>query len=119
MINLKDLLPCPFCGSTAIARVIDHQVIWVTCTSCGGSGPFSPLKPQESDTTWNTRAPAGCRRVQVSDTEIIEWLDARADLYGELETSTIQFPHVGTLDGYEHIREALKEAYLQDNGGQS
>ncbi|UQS91694.1 hypothetical protein M5C90_10675 [Pseudomonas chlororaphis subsp. piscium] len=48
------------------------------------------------------------------DTQLIEWLNKRGDLWGDLETSTISFPHPADAEGYPHLRAALREAYEQD-----
>ncbi|UUQ64229.1 hypothetical protein NLK61_23840 [Pseudomonas fuscovaginae UPB0736] len=52
-----------------------------------------------------------------NDSQLIEWLDRRGDLIPELETSVIRFPHEDShLQGYSHIREALREAFKLDHG---
>lgn len=48
------------------------------------------------------------------DTQIIEWLNKRGDLWGDIEFSTIRFPHQADADGYNHLRDALREAYEHD-----
>lgn len=48
------------------------------------------------------------------DTQLIEWLNKRGVLLGDLESSTIDFPHPGATNGYPHLREALREAYELD-----
>lgn len=45
------------------------------------------------------------------DTRLIEWLNTHGSLCAELETSTVTFPHEADTDSYQHIREALREAY--------
>lgn len=51
---------------------------------------------------------------QPLDTQLIEWLNERGDLWGEPEASTIRFPHDAATDGYPHLRDALREAYELD-----
>lgn len=51
---------------------------------------------------------------QPLDTQLIEWLNERGDLWGELEVSTIRFPHYAKTIGYPHLRDALREAYELD-----
>jgi hypothetical protein len=48
------------------------------------------------------------------DTQLIEWLNSRGDLWGDLEQSTIAFPHQADTQGYSHLRDALREAYEHD-----
>lgn len=48
------------------------------------------------------------------DTQLIEWLNSRGDLWGDLEQSTIAFPHQADTQGYNHLRDALREAYEHD-----
>lgn len=48
------------------------------------------------------------------DTQIIEWLDKRGTLYAEPELSSISFPHDAEIEGYRHLRDALREAFEQD-----
>lgn len=45
------------------------------------------------------------------DTQLIEWLNNHGDLWADLESSTITFPHKADTEGYPHLREALREAY--------
>ncbi len=50
-----------------------------------------------------------------TDTQLIEWLDRRGSFWRDLETSQINFPHEETdTEGYKHLRDALVEAYQQD-----
>lgn len=50
-----------------------------------------------------------------TDTQLIEWLDQRGYFWSEYETSQISFPHEETdTEGYKHVRDALVEAYQQD-----
>lgn len=51
---------------------------------------------------------------QPLDTQLIEWLNERGDLWGEPEMSTIRFPHQAETAGYPHLRDALREAYELD-----
>ncbi|MNI43789.1 hypothetical protein D3C73_981320 [compost metagenome] len=51
---------------------------------------------------------------QPLDTQLIEWLDKRGDLWGDIEQSTIRFPHQADTAGYHHLRAALREAYELD-----
>lgn len=53
------------------------------------------------------------------DTQIIEWLDKRGDLYTDIEQSAISFPHVSATEGYTHLRDALREAYELDTKRQA
>jgi hypothetical protein len=48
------------------------------------------------------------------DTQIIEWLDKRGTFYAEPELSSISFPHDSDFEGYNHLRDALREAYELD-----
>lgn len=48
------------------------------------------------------------------DTQIIEWLDKRGTFYAEPESSSISFPHDADFEGYNHLRDALREAYELD-----
>lgn len=53
--------------------------------------------------------------VAPSDTQLIDWLDQRGSFWCEFETSQISFPHdEEESEGYKHVRDALIEAYLQD-----
>ena len=53
--------------------------------------------------------------VDITDTQLIDWLDQRGSLWCEFETSQISFPHEeADTEGYSHIRAALLEAYQQD-----
>lgn len=50
-----------------------------------------------------------------TDTQLIEWLDQRGDLCCSIETSSITFWHEDSdTEGYKHVRDALIEAYQQD-----
>ena len=58
---MRELLPCPFCGSTQIA--LSHTVqgaCWVVCETgtCGAIGPTKST-PAEAASAWNTRLIAG------------------------------------------------------------
>lgn len=48
------------------------------------------------------------------DTRLIEWLDKRGTFYAEPELSSISFPHAADTVGYNHLRDALREAYELD-----
>ncbi len=48
------------------------------------------------------------------DTQIIEWLNKRGDLYADIEQSAISFPHVSESEGHAHLRDTLREAYEMD-----
>ncbi|RKS23560.1 hypothetical protein BJ917_2618 [Pseudomonas sp. WPR_5_2] len=48
------------------------------------------------------------------DTQLIDWLNKRGDLYADIEQSAISFPHVPESEGYTHLRDALREAYEMD-----
>ena len=48
------------------------------------------------------------------DTQLIEWLNKRGDLYADIEQSAISFPHVAATEGYAHMRDALREAFELD-----
>lgn len=48
------------------------------------------------------------------DTQIIEWLNKRGTFYAEPELSSIGFPHDADSEGYNHLRDALREAYELD-----
>ena len=51
----------------------------------------------------------------ITDTQLIDWLDHRGSFWCEFETSQISFPHEeADTEGYSHIRAALLEAYQQD-----
>lgn len=56
---------------------------------------------------------------QPLDTQLIEWLNERGDLWGEPEASTIRFPHEAAAEGYPHLRDALREAYELDTQRQA
>lgn len=112
-ISLKS---CPFCGSPAAFSGSDNGN-WIECTSerCGSSTNIRysmgedcrPLLAEQ----WNSRAPH-------TDTQLIEWLDMRGALQVDPESSAITFPHSAATDGYDHIREAITEAFTQDHGGE-
>ena len=48
------------------------------------------------------------------DTQLIEWLNNRGDLYADIEQSAISFPHAAATEGYAHLRDALREAFELD-----
>ena len=48
------------------------------------------------------------------DTQLIEWLDKRGTFYAEPELSCLSFPNDPDLEGYNHLRDALREAYELD-----
>ncbi|WP_256344367.1 hypothetical protein [Pseudomonas sp. F8002] len=53
--------------------------------------------------------------VDITDTQLIDWLDQRGSLWCEFKTSEISFPHEeADTEGYSHIRAVLLEAYQQD-----
>ncbi|MBK3431435.1 hypothetical protein JJD84_11440 [Pseudomonas fluorescens] len=49
------------------------------------------------------------------DTRLIEFLNTKGDLWGDLESSTLTFPHDANPDGYPHVRDALREAVEQED----
>lgn len=54
---MRELLPCPFCGSTQVS--VSHTVqgsCWVVCdtAACGAIGP-TRATPAEAAAAWNTR----------------------------------------------------------------
>ena len=51
---------------------------------------------------------------QSLDTQLIEWLDKKGDLYPDIEQTAISFPLVAETEGYTHLRDALREAYELD-----
>ena len=58
---------------------------------------------------------AATRVVSPTDTQLIEWLDQRGSFWRDFETSRITFPHgEADTEGYKHVRDALVEAYQQD-----
>ncbi|UVM48368.1 hypothetical protein LOY38_18475 [Pseudomonas sp. B21-015] len=57
---------------------------------------------------------ANSLNAQPLDTQLIEWLDKRGSFYAEPELSSISFPHNSDLEGYNHLRDALREAYELD-----
>lgn len=57
---------------------------------------------------------ANSLNAQPLDTQLIEWLNQRGDLWGDLEQSTISFPHQAETAGYNHLRDALREAFELD-----
>lgn len=56
----KELLPCPFCGtSDLLGFEPSHEGGWtiVKCRKCGGSGPAGrATSDQEATAWWNRRA---------------------------------------------------------------
>jgi hypothetical protein len=57
---------------------------------------------------------ANSLNAQPLDTQLIEWLDKRGSFGAEPELSTISFPHEAETEGYQHLRDALREAYELD-----
>jgi hypothetical protein len=51
---------------------------------------------------------------QPLDTQLIEWLNKRGNFNAEPELSTISFPHEANTEGYQHLRDALREAFELD-----
>lgn len=51
---------------------------------------------------------------QSLDTQLIEWLDKKGDLYPDIEQTAISFPLVAKTEGYTHLRDVLREAYELD-----
>lgn len=49
------------------------------------------------------------------DTRLIEFLNTKGDLWGDLENSTVAFPHDANPGGYPHLRDALREALEQED----
>lgn len=57
---------------------------------------------------------------QSLDTQLIEWLNERGDLFGDTEISNLRFPHIEACPtGYPHIRDALREAFEQNRAQQT
>lgn len=52
---MPDLLPCPFCGSTALSFVLDHDDdVLVECGSCAATGPSVKTRDLAAE-AWNRR----------------------------------------------------------------
>lgn len=51
---------------------------------------------------------------QPLDTQLIEWLDKHGTFNAGPELSSISFPHDADTEGYQHLREALREAFELD-----
>jgi len=51
--EIKELLPCPFCGGEGETKFVPHG-IRVICSSCGSCGVLKQ-KAEEADYCWNTR----------------------------------------------------------------
>lgn len=51
---------------------------------------------------------------QPLDTRLIDWLDKHGTLHAEHKLSSISFPHDAETEGYQHLRDALREAYELD-----
>lgn len=56
---------------------------------------------------------------QPLDTQLIEWLDKRGSFNAEPESSMISFPHEAETEGYQHLRDALREAFELDTNRQA
>ncbi|CAH0154432.1 hypothetical protein [Pseudomonas mediterranea] len=48
------------------------------------------------------------------DTQLIEWLNKCGTFNATPELSSINFPHEADTQGYQHLRDALREAYEAD-----
>ncbi|WP_340051148.1 helix-turn-helix domain-containing protein [Pseudomonas proteolytica] len=65
-------------------------------------------------------AKTASRIVFPTDSQLIEWLDQRGDLCCSIETSSITFWHEDSdTEGYKHVRDALIDAYQQDQANLS
>ncbi len=68
--GLRDLLPCPFCGSdtTGVENERDFKdVFWrVTCLDCGAQSRETPTRDSAVQ-KWNTRTPAPIREATTDD----------------------------------------------------
>jgi Lar family restriction alleviation protein len=56
---MDELKPCPFCGSTDIARANNggYGAHWTMCGNCGAcTGESGVESQQQADDRWNTRA---------------------------------------------------------------
>ena len=54
---MSDMLPCPWCADTVleVRESVVTQIQWVTCTTCGASGPERETAPA-AIAAWNRRA---------------------------------------------------------------
>lgn len=52
----RELLPCPFCGSSDVKIVTDDGIHFAQCCKCEATGPTGFKRGDEGDADWNTRA---------------------------------------------------------------
>lgn len=62
LMELAELLPCPFCGGQAVKcfnlQRIEAPMYWVLCRDCHASPGDRPTEA-EAVTAWNTRTEPG------------------------------------------------------------
>jgi len=68
----EELLPCPFCGSSAEMEcvVIEH---WVHCIGCSIETPMY-YSPEHAAAKWNARVPVVAASVQVDNAGVCRFL---------------------------------------------
>ncbi len=79
---MRDLRPCPFCGSTEISK---REMGVVACESCGAALWSEDIEDSETVTeTWNRRSMPDCVRevMRISDRKHDAW-DAVRKYYDE------------------------------------
>ncbi|MEE4688787.1 hypothetical protein V2K77_01730 [Pseudomonas alliivorans] len=52
----RELLPCPFCGSSDVKIVTDDGIHFAQCCKCEATGPTGFKRGEENDADWNNRA---------------------------------------------------------------
>ncbi len=52
----RELLPCPFCGSSDVKIVTDDGIHFAQCCKCEATGPTGFKRGEEDDVDWNSRA---------------------------------------------------------------
>lgn len=63
---------------------------------------------------FNTVETASKLNGQPLDSQLIEWLNAHGTFDAAPERSSISFPHDAETSGYQHLRDALREAFELD-----
>ncbi|MEE4332254.1 Lar family restriction alleviation protein [Pseudomonas alliivorans] len=52
----RELLPCPFCGSSDVKIATDDGIHFAQCCKCEATGPTGFKRGEEDDADWNNRA---------------------------------------------------------------
>lgn len=112
--RLSDLIKDRMLLDTAQKRIAELELVNTTLRECAAALNIDSdvLNEQLLEILLERDKPAN---QLATDTQLIEWLDQRGDLCCSIETSSITFWHEDSnTEGYKHVRDALIDAYQQD-----